>query len=90
MIKPEWAGFMIAGSFGRYLAQTARDHGSGVGSGLRARRLGREQRLRFQGLAARRSLIKAAPMCHRSGLSNGWTTRKVVYPRYRRLPAVRG
>jgi hypothetical protein len=63
--------------------------------GLRARRLGREQRLRFQGLAARQSLIRealirAAPMCHRSGLSNGWTTRKVVYPRYRRLPAVRG
>ena len=33
MIKPEWAGFMIAGSFGRYLAQTARDHGSGAGRG---------------------------------------------------------
>jgi hypothetical protein len=64
MIKPEWAGFMIAGSFGRYLAQTARDHGSGVGSGAESAAAGREQRLRFQGLAARRSLTQA--VAHKS------------------------
>src|ERR1700683_4027798 len=58
MLTPEMAGFMIAGSFGRHLAQTARDliMEMARAPGPGARRLGRKQPLRFQGLAARQSL----------------------------------
>jgi hypothetical protein len=72
---------MIVGSFGPYTVVSARDHGNGAGHGLRAWRLGREQRLRFQGLAVRQSRHKNPPMCHRAGSAK-------VGPPARWFPAV--
>src|ERR1700683_1950568 len=74
MLTPEMAGFMIAGSFGRHLAQTARDQIMEMARapGPGARRLGRKQPLRFQGLRDLRSLPKVTHL-PREGSSDAAT-----------------